>query len=133
MDSQRFIDICKAIIENYISENQDKSDKETRKAVEIYVVWNCKTLQNNKALLSTGLPDGMYYELTYDGDKDKIYFDAYKKWENKAIEGDQFKHIAPKKSPMPDFLKPNYYGAAVLECSAKEQVEKERLGKHGVH
>ncbi|MGD1356879.1 DUF6275 family protein, partial [Enterococcus faecium] len=23
--------------------------------------------------------------LTYNGDKEEIYFDAYKKWENKAI------------------------------------------------
>ena len=45
----------------------------------------CKTLQNSKALASTTLFDGMYYELTFNGDKKKLYFDAYKKWENKAI------------------------------------------------
>ena len=27
----------------------------------------------------------MYYELTFNGDKKELYFDAYKKWENKAI------------------------------------------------
>jgi hypothetical protein len=27
----------------------------------------------------------MYYELTYNGDKDELYFDAYKKWENVCI------------------------------------------------
>lgn len=52
---------------------------------EVFVVWECKTLQNNKALLSTTLFDGMYYELTYNGDKKELYFDAYKKSENKAI------------------------------------------------
>ncbi|WP_353960726.1 DUF6275 family protein [Enterococcus faecalis] len=41
----------------------------------------CK--QNNKALLSTNLFDGMYYEVTFNGDKNELYFDAYKKW--KAI------------------------------------------------
>ena len=51
----------------------------------MFVVWQCKTLQNNKALLSTTLFDGMYYELTYNGDKKELYFDAYKKFENKAI------------------------------------------------
>ena len=45
----------------------------------------CKTLQNAKALLSTTISDGMYYELTYNGDKDEMYLDAYKKWENKKI------------------------------------------------
>lgn len=44
----------------------------------MYVVWCCKTLQNHKALLSTTAPDGMYYEFTYNGDKDELYMDAYK-------------------------------------------------------
>ena len=46
----------------------------------------CKTLQNSKALVSTTLPDGMYYELTYNGDKDELYLDAYKKFENRCID-----------------------------------------------
>lgn len=49
---------------------------------DVYVVWMAKTLQNSKALLSTPISDGMYYELAYDGDKEKIYFDAYKRFEN---------------------------------------------------
>ena len=52
---------------------------------DIYVVWFCKTLQNWKALVSTTLPDGMYYEVSYNGDKKEIYLDAYKKFENKCI------------------------------------------------
>ena len=52
---------------------------------EVYVVWYAKTLQNHKALLSTTLFDGMYYELTFNGDKQELYFDAYKKFENKCI------------------------------------------------
>ena len=45
----------------------------------------CKTLQNSKAMVSTTLFDGMYYELTYNGNKKELYLDAYKKWENKCI------------------------------------------------
>ena len=30
----------------------------------VYTVWTCKTLQNWKALISTSLKDGMYYECT---------------------------------------------------------------------
>lgn len=52
---------------------------------DVYIVWFCKTLQNWKALISTTLPDGMYYEVTYNGDKKEIYLDAYKKFENKHI------------------------------------------------
>ena len=36
-------------------------------------------------LASTTLVDGMYYELTLNGDKQEIYLDAYKKFENRAI------------------------------------------------
>ena len=41
-----------------------------------------QTLQNNKAMVSTTVSDGMYYELTYNGDKNELYLDAYKKHEN---------------------------------------------------
>lgn len=54
----------------------------------VYTVWTCKTLQNWKALISTSLKDGMYYECTYDGDKKKLYLDAYKKFDHQEIEFD---------------------------------------------
>lgn len=52
---------------------------------EVYVVWFAKTLQNWKALVSTTLPDGMYYEVTYNGDRAQTYIDAYKKFDNVCI------------------------------------------------
>ena len=70
----------------YANEHLDKTDKKEITIDNVFVVWSCKTLQNNKALLSTTLFDGMYYECTYNGDKNELYFDAYKKWENKCIE-----------------------------------------------
>lgn len=85
MDNQIFIDKCKEIVADYANEHLDKSDQKEITTDDVFVVWSCKTLQNNKALLSTTLSDGMYYELTYNGDKQEIYFDAYKKWKNKAI------------------------------------------------
>ncbi|PIC65343.1 hypothetical protein CSV79_01600 [Sporosarcina sp. P13] len=85
MDNQKFIDNCKLIVRSYANEHLDKSDDKQIDDKDVFVVWSCKTLQNNKALLSTTLFDGMYYELTYNGDKSEIYFDAYKKWENKCI------------------------------------------------
>lgn len=52
---------------------------------DTFVVWSCKTLQNHKALISTTVPDGMYYEITYNGDKGEMYLDAYKKMHNECI------------------------------------------------
>ena len=54
---------------------------------ETYIVWKCKILQNWKYLISTTLQDGMYYEMTYNGDKKEWYLDAYKKFENVRIPG----------------------------------------------
>ena len=71
------------LVSDYIKEHLDKSDKTPE--FEVYIVWKCKILQNWKYLLSSTLPDGMYYELTYDGDKNRWYLDAYKKFENRCI------------------------------------------------
>lgn len=87
MGNEKFISICKRLVKEYAGEHLDKSD--TLPEFEVFVVWSCKTLQNNKALLSTTLFDGMYYELTYNGDKKELYFDAYKKFENKCVKIDE--------------------------------------------
>lgn len=71
------------IVENYISEHLDKSD--TLPFFDVYIVWKCKVLQNWKYLISSTINDGMYYELTYNGDKEEWYLDAYKKFENRVI------------------------------------------------
>ena len=82
--SKNFTEICKENIVNYFNNRSDKTDKFEITEDDVFVVWSCKTLQNYKALLSTTVSDGMYYELTHDGDKHKIYFDAYKKTSNKS-------------------------------------------------
>lgn len=48
----------------------------------VFCVWFCKTLQNWKALVSTSVADGRYYEITYNGDKGETYVDVYQKQEN---------------------------------------------------
>jgi hypothetical protein len=53
---------------------------------EVYVVWFCKTLQNWKALVSTTMPDGMYYEVTFNGDTKETYLDVYTKSLNLTID-----------------------------------------------
>lgn len=82
MSNQEFQLRCYQILEEYIKEHLDKTDEIPQ--YEMYIVWQVKALQNNKALLSTSLPDGMYYEITYNGDKKEFYLDAYKKFENKC-------------------------------------------------
>ena len=85
LNNKDFFNLCINTVVDYFNNRSDKTDKFTLTSDDVFIVWSCKTLQNNKALLSTTVSDGMYYELTYNGDKKELYLDAYKKWENKCI------------------------------------------------
>ena len=67
MDNNLFEEISKGLIINYyrthfpLLYDEYKDDlTESR----IYCVWVCKTLQNNKGLFSTNIPDSRYFEIT---------------------------------------------------------------------
>ena len=57
---------------------------------ETAIVWFCKTLQNWKALVITTLPDNMYFEVTYNGDKKESYIDVYDKTQNVVVTDFEF-------------------------------------------
>lgn len=76
---------AKRIVVEYYNTIVEKTDNVQLTTEEVYIVWFSKTLQNWKALVSTTVSDGMYYEISYNGDKKETYLDAYKKWENKCI------------------------------------------------
>ena len=81
MDEKKFVALCKQEVIDYVRLITGKHID----ADDVYVVWLCKTLQNSKALLSTNIRDGMYYELTYNGDKGELYVDAYEKVNNFTV------------------------------------------------
>ena len=84
MENNKFIELAKNEVVKYHNFHQDPViciDES-----HVFVVWSCKTLQNHKALLGVKKPDGgMYYEVTYNGDRGEMYFDAYKKEKNICI------------------------------------------------
>lgn len=83
-----FQEQAKAFVFQYVKNRLEKTDTHvTFGPDEVYVVWFSKTLQNWKCLISTTLPDGMYYEVTHNGDKNETYLDAYKKFDNITIYG----------------------------------------------
>lgn len=89
-DPDQFLNKAKRLVRDEVAKNHHG------KTPEIYIVWFSKVLQNWKALLSTNLPDGKYYEVTYNGDKREAYVDTYRKESNVAIP-DKDVHPAPEK------------------------------------
>ena len=85
MNEKEFVALVKKTVADYANEHLDKADGKQITEDDVFIVWMCKTLQNSKALASTTLFDGMYYELTFDGDKQELYVDAYKKWQNFTV------------------------------------------------
>jgi hypothetical protein len=82
LTNQEFLGKVKELVSNYTNLYSEKEILPE----EVWIVWYCKTLQNHKALSATPLLDGRFYEVTYNGDKNEIYFDTYKKFENRRIE-----------------------------------------------
>lgn len=52
---------------------------------DLYVVWFAKVLGNWKALISTDIYNGAYWEVTYNGANQETYVDAYVKKSNVCI------------------------------------------------
>ena len=88
MDNDKFIELCKEKVVEYLY-NGALSIPSYISTDYVYVVWLNRTLQNNKALLSTIISDGMYFEITYNGDKNELYFDAYSHVHNRAFKLDE--------------------------------------------
>lgn len=84
MDSRKFHDLAiNAVLQ--VNKNVEVS--------EMFVVWMCKTLQNNKALIGVHHSPN-YYEVTYNGDKNELYVDEYKgdKTETIRLKTDDIAH-----------------------------------------
>lgn len=85
MTDVEFVGKVKQTVSDYTNKHVYATDGVKITDKDVYIVWYCKTLQNRKALASTTLQDGIYYELTVNGDKNEMYLDAYKKFENRKI------------------------------------------------
>ncbi|MDU5933634.1 hypothetical protein HMPREF2641_07790 [Lactobacillus sp. HMSC068B07] len=89
MNDLDFRNTCQRLVADYTNDHMDNTDGNSITPDDVYIVWSCRALQNSKALASTKVSDGMYYEITYNGDKHELYLDAYKKFENRAIQIDK--------------------------------------------
>lgn len=78
------IDYAKRVVTKYIRDHLDPSDPAA--TFEVYVVWYCYILGGWKALVSSTLPDGMYYEVTFNTANGELYLDAYKRFDHVKME-----------------------------------------------
>lgn len=85
MKSEQFIEYAKNIVREYEDMKQRLESEGPYPEVFAYIVWYCFELGHNKALLSTNIEDGRYYEVTYNSNKNEVYLDAYKKENNKCF------------------------------------------------
>ncbi len=92
MSDIAFYNKARKIVFDYIKPRLEKTDSvhTTFAEDEVYIVWSAFTLGNWKCLISTSLPDGMYYEVTYNVAKSETYLDAYKKFDNVCIDDKTF-------------------------------------------
>lgn len=78
--------LARRMVFRIIADRLEKTDLHIKfEEDQVYVVWFSFTLGNWKALCSTTLPDGRYYEVTYNKAKNEAYVDTYIKLENTAI------------------------------------------------
>lgn len=73
---------ARALVVEYFNDHKDKTDDYDLTYDDTFVVWFSYILGGWKTLISTVVPDGMYYEVTYDKAKGRTYLDAYKKFNN---------------------------------------------------
>lgn len=85
MTNNEFLEFAKDLVGEYVEMqvHTDLTDFSWEK--DVYIVWSCYILGNMKAMVSTTISDGMYYEVTYNNAKNEVYLDAYKKSENRCI------------------------------------------------
>ena len=84
--SNEMMNKAKKIVFEWYKRCVSPEDKDKITTVEdVFVVWFSKTIQNWKAQASTTVPDGLYYEITHNGDKGETYVDVYKKWEHLTV------------------------------------------------
>lgn len=86
-DPKNLPDVARRHVFDAVKVNLEKTDLHiTFSEDEVYVVWFAFILGGWKALCSTTLPDGRYYEATFNKDKQQVYIDTYLKVANVAID-----------------------------------------------
>ena len=85
LGSQDFIAAARLTVLDIVREKLDPTDGVEIGIDDVYEVTHGYILGNQKAMISTTLPDGKYYEVTYDKNKDLMYVDCYVKFAQHVV------------------------------------------------
>lgn len=86
MHEEDFRKIAKRAISRYINGNLSPLDRlSIISENDVIVVWECKILQNNKAMFIAKKNPNVYFEFSWNGDKKEGYLDVYHKCRNLII------------------------------------------------
>ena len=77
--------LARAKVREFARNTLNKGQYPSTTEFDVVTVWKCYILGNMKFLITTSLPDGKYYEVTYDFGKDSMYLDVYVRVHNEEI------------------------------------------------
>lgn len=93
MEQRDFMTRAKQLVVDYFNSHVDATDGKKLTMKDVFIECFSKTLQNWRALVSTTVSNGMYYEITYNGDKKETYLNVYKKWGRASVLRTETLHI----------------------------------------
>ena len=117
MTSYDFMVEAKKKVADYLAEYHHKPIEWT----DIFVIWQCKTLQNHKIILAAPTPDKLMFEVTYDGDAQAMYFDTYTKLDHRRYDYGTRRDVKERsRQVMPDEIIVDTQKEAEIVCQALE-------------
>lgn len=84
LSSEEFMKLAKAKVYEMALASLCPTDDVVFTIDNVYIVTHAFILKNQKAMVSTTLTDGKYYEVTYNEAKSEMYVDQYVKVQNKT-------------------------------------------------
>lgn len=89
VDDQTSVDnymlIAKALVLDNYTHNMVPRGNPELSLDDLFIVWFSKTLGHWKALVGTVYADGLYYEVTHNGNAHETYVDVYRRVAHKKI------------------------------------------------
>lgn len=84
MKSERIKAVALKLVERNVQDTRNKSVYPCGIDFELAVVWQCWILGNMKFFITSDLPDGKYYEVTYNAEMEEFYLDVYVRVHNEC-------------------------------------------------